>query len=416
MMQFPLMFRIRQSLVKSPLADPAETLDACLEAAGALEGLGGKRVALAVGSRSIDSIALLVTALIQRLRSAGANPLVVPAMGSHGGGTAEGQAAILAGLGITPTSVGAPIDASAETVFMGTTPGGADAYTARAALDSDGIIVINRIAPHTGYSGRVQSGVVKMLAIGLGKVDGARALHEHGFSAGHLLGEVADLVILKAPPVTAIALVEDGAKQLSSIDCLRGQNIRAAEPALLARACAMWPAIPARRADLLIVEEMGKDISGIGMDPLVTGRGKDFPPGETPPFHADRLVVLRLTPASGGNATGIGHADITTQALVDDYDRAVTYRNVLTSGALYRARIPVVAPDDRQAIEMALSSLGRVRPEEARVVRISNTRALEELEVSEAVRPELEEREDVSVVSDARELSFGRGGNLIQRL
>jgi len=409
MTEFPRMFTIRQKLASRALGDPAAVLDEGLDTV-AIEGLfPGPKIAIAVGSRNANGTALLVSRLVERLLGAGAEPFIIPAMGSHGGATPAGQTAVLARLGITPETVGAPIDPSMETVALGITPGGAEAFTAISALSSDGIVLVNRVAPHTGYSGSVQSGVVKMLAIGLGKADGARALHKHGFGAGHLIGELADLILAKVPPVLAVALVEDGRKELSSLSVLPGEKMRQAEPAILRQAAAMWPSIPVGHAHLLIVDEMGKDISGIGMDPLVTGRGKGFLAGDSPLFHADRLVVLRLTEASGGNATGIGHADITTQAFVDATDRAVTYKNVLTSGALHRARIPLVATTDREAVEMALSSLGMQKTDQAEVVRIRNTRELEEIEVSTSLLASLERREGIAVESGPYELL--RDGN-----
>jgi hypothetical protein len=249
--------------------------------------------------------------------------------------------------------------------------------------------------------------------VGMGKAEGARSLHRHGFEAGHLIGELAALILEKAPPVLAVALIEDGHKELSRLEVLSGVEIITREPQLLDEATSMLPRIPTDSADLLVVEEMGKDISGIGMDPLVTGRGKDLPPGQSPPFSAKRLVVLRLTHGSGGNATGIGHADITTRALVDATDVGVTYRNVLTSGALHRARLPLVAGSDREALEMALSSLGHTLTEEADVVWIRNTRELGELEVSGSLLEGLEGRRGISVESVARDIQFDEEGNVV---
>jgi hypothetical protein len=401
-----MMFTIRQELASHALPDPVAALDEGLDALAFEERFPGQRIAIAVGSRDADGTAPLVKRLVERLGGAGLEPFIIPSMGSHGGATPEGQTAVLARLGITPGTVGAPVDPSMETMALGATPGGAEAFTAMSAMASDGIVLVNRVAPHTGYAGRVQSGVVKMLAVGLGKADGARALHKHGFGAGHLIGELADLILTRVPPVIAVALAEDGHKKLSSLSVLPGEKMREAEPDILRQAASMWPSIPVGHADLLIVDEIGKDVSGIGMDPLVTGRGKGFLDGDMPSFQAERVVVLRLTGASGGNATGIGHADITTQAFVDATDRAVTYKNVLTSGALHRARIPLVAATDREAVEMALSSLGLASTGRARVVRIRNTRQLEEIEVSESLLESLEKREGIAVQSGPHAL-FG---------
>lgn len=412
-MKFPFMSKISQELARRPLQDIEAELDVSLDIDrfGAL--LAGPRIALAVGSRHIDGIAPLVSSVIGRLRSSGLDPFILPAMGSHGGATAQGQEALLESIGITPEAMGAVIEPSMETVRLGTTDGGVEVFSARAAMEADGIVLFNRVGLHTGFSGPTQSGVVKMLVVGLGKADGAKALHQHGFGAGHLIAEAAELVLQKAPPVVALAALEDGTRKLSELRVMAGVEIIREEPSLLERAIDMWPHIPVPEADLLIVEEIGKDISGIGMDPHVTGRGKDLAQGAAPPFAAKRLVVLRLTRASAGNATGIGHADITTQAFVDAIDNVVTYRNVITSGALHRARVPIVAATDREAVEMALSSLSGLDPERARVLRIKNTRHLEEFEASSELLPVLARAGSVRVESEGKRLSFRGNGDLV---
>jgi hypothetical protein len=411
-MEFPMMVKVHQELVSYCLDDPVRELADGIAGIGPRQHFRGPRVAVAVGSRHIDGIASVVRGAVGILRESGCEPFILPAMGSHGGGTESGQAKVLETLGITEEAVGAPLRTSMETVKVGTGPGGADVFASRECLEADGIVAINRVGLHTGFTGTVQSGLVKMLAVGLGKVEGAKAIHERGFGAGHLIGEAADIFLAAAPPVIGIALVEDGTKKVCELEVLRGEEIRAREPVLLETAASMWPRIPVREADLLIVDEIGKDISGIGMDPLVTGRGKEMPAGLKQWFHAERIVVLRLTEASGGNATGIGHADITTQAFHDAMDRVVTYKNVLTSGALHRARMPLVADTDRDAVEMALVSLGGLSPEKARVVRIKNTRELADLEVSEALVPLLEGEGAMSVEHGSSRLSFGSDGRI----
>jgi len=402
---------IRQQLASSPLPDGERALTEGVAGAGLGLFPPGGRIGIAVGSRNIDRIADLATSLVRELCGLGFEPFIIPAMGSHGGATEQGQLDVLARLGVTEESVGAPIEPSIEVAPLGRTPGGAEAFTARAALEADGLVVINRVAPHTGFSGPVQSGVVKMIAVGLGKAEGARALHLNGFGAGHLIREIATEALEALPPVVAVVLVEDGEKKLSLLEVMPAEEALEREPRLLGHAVSMWPRIPVARVDLLIVDEMGKDISGTGMDPLVTGRGKAFSEAES--FHAERLVVLRLTEASGGNATGIGHADITTRRLADAVDRAVTYKNVLTSGALYRARIPIVADTDREAVEMAIASLGKVKPETLRVAHIKSTRELGEFEVSAVLLAVLRGREGVFVEAADRPLFFDEDGAIV---
>ncbi len=412
-MEFPRLVTVRQTLHSDPLADPAGRVDSGLEALDLPGELpSGSRVAVAVGSRNIDGLDAVVSRLIERLFEAGCSPFVVPAMGSHGGATAGGQVAVLRSLGVDWQRLGAPIVSSMQAVMLGTTPGGVEAYIDRNALESDAIIVVNRVAPHTGYSGDVQSGVVKMLAVGLGKDVGAAALHKHGFASGHLIGEVADLVIEKAPVLAAVALVEDGTKKISRVEVLHRGDMRACEPGLLGLARSMWPRIPVKSADVLIVDEIGKDISGTGMDPLVTGRGKNLPPGESHVFTTTCLVALSLTPGSGGNATGVGHADIISTRLFEGIDHEVTRRNVMTSGALERARIPLVAGSDREALRMALERVEGGAAATPGIVRIRNTRNLEEIQVSTTLLPEAMGVEGMTVGPE-RELAFDRDGKII---
>ena len=412
-MRFPRMVRVRQQLASESLEDLPAALEQALGEAG-FERLfaPGQSVAVGVGSRNINRLVELVAGLVGKLKGSGCTPFIVPAMGSHGGATAEGQVRVLAGLGVTGESVGAPVISSMDTVSLGVTHGGTEVFMDRVAMESDAIILANRVAPHTGYSGSVQSGLCKMLAVGLGKRDGAVSLHRHGFGAAHLIGEMADLVLEKVPVVMGVALIEDGEKRLSRIEALAPEEIRIREPELLQAAISLYPRIPLESADLLIVDEIGKDISGIGMDPLVTGRGKDTDPEEDATFSAGRIVALKLTEGSGGNATGIGHADVTTRRLVDSINREVTRQNVQTSGALDRARIPRVAGSDMEAVEMALESLEESSPDTVRVVRIKNTRELAELQVSSALVLELKGREGVEA-GEERDMEFDSDGSIL---
>jgi hypothetical protein len=412
-MRFPRMLTVRQELCRRPLMDPRSAVDGALkdeDLATLLPRRG--RVAVAVGSRGIDGLVEVLSQLVQTLKAHRYEPFVVPAMGSHGGSTAKGQAQLLRGLGVSPESLGAPLDASMETVSLGTSEHGAEVFMARSAAQSDGVVVVNKVAPHTGYSGPIQSGAVKMIAVGLGKTEGARSLHQHGFKAAHLIGDMAARAIEGAPVVGALALLEDGAGELSHLEVMKRQDILLREPELLQRALLMWPRIPVASAHILIVDEMGKDYSGIGMDPMVTGRGKEFSPGEKPEFTAARLVALRLSPGSGGNATGVGHADIITEKLFNQIDFPVTYRNVSTSGALYRAQVPAVSASDREAISSAMEGLGGISTRDLKVVRIRNTRRLAEMQVSAALAEELRGMEGIKLGPEEREMWFDSSGNL----
>lgn len=411
-MGFPPLWHVRQKLKSNPLEDPSGALDAGLSRAGFDELCAGKRrVAVGVGSRKIDGLQGLVSSVVARLRKAGCEPFVVPAMGSHGGARPEGQLEVLRALGITEESISAPIDASMETVLLGRC-GGADVYTSRTAFTADAIVILNRVSPHTLYSGEVQSGLLKMLVVGLGKREGARSLHGLGDEGGRLIAGMANVVLEKTMVMLGIAVVEDGRKRISRLEVMMPDEIGPKEPFLLGEAISLYPRIPLERADILIVDEMGKDISGIGMDPLVTGRGKETA-GENSRFRADRLVVLRLSGASGGNATGIGHADVTTEGLVGAIDREVTYRNVMTTGLLHRARVPLVARTEMDAVSIALESLGGVPVQEVRLVRIANTGKLEGFEVSGPVAEELRSMQDIEVGDTPRDMEFDDAGNML---
>ena len=400
-MDLPKMIRVRVELESRALEDPAIHLSRALEESAAWGSAAPRaRVVITAGSRGIDRIPEIIGELVSSAKAANLSPVLVPAMGSHGGASPEGQLSVLRSLGITTESCGAPIEASMETVRLGVTASGVEVFMARAAVEADMVVAVNRVALHTGYSGPVQSGLLKMLAVGLGKEDGARSLHAHGFGAGSLIAEMAQVAMEKAPVSFGVALLEDANKKLSHVEVIDTRSIASREPELLDMARSMSAGLPVSRADVLIVDEMGKEISGVGMDPHVTGRGKDLPPGESPRFVATRLVVLSLSESSGGNATGVGHADVTTM------------RNVRTSGALHRARLPIAAAGDREAIEMALRGAGSPMPEEARVVRIKNTARLDEIWVSGAVARELEGAAGIFLFEEAP-FSFDDEGNIV---
>lgn len=410
-MEFPRMVDIIQEIETSPLPDPVDEIRRGLERdvfSGFLTP--GQRVAIAVGSRNITGLEKIVSFIAGWVKESGASPCVVPAMGSHGGAAAEGQALVLESLGITGEKTGAQVVSLPDVECLGETPGGAVVYVDRFALEADALVLVNRVAPHTGYSGPVQSGLQKMIAAGLGKWEGARSLHRHGFESAHLISEMADLALARLPKVMGVALVEDGRKEISDVEVLLGEEIREREPELLARAIDNFPCIPVEDADILIVDEIGKDISGAGMDPMVTGRGKLFAEGEAPRFSTRRIVVLGLSPGSLGNANGIGHADITTESLFRSTDWEVTYRNAVTSGQLYRVKIPIIAQNARMAVTLAMESLGGVEPRDARLVRIRNTRELHSMQISTAIERELEPNPMISVLPGGRELSFDSSG------
>lgn len=354
----------------------------------------GVRIALGVGSRGIANLAEVVTACVATLRAAGARPFIVPAMGSHGGATGSGQEHILRELGITQQTVGAPVTASMETVRVGSPEPGLDAFMDRHAWDADAILVINRVKSHTSFTGAIESGLAKMLAIGLGKQRGAEELHQLGpMHVERRIRSVARYLVDTLPVLGGLALVEDSAKNLRVVRYVAPADIaEAGEAALLSQAKQLEARLPISPIDVLIVDAIGKDRSGTGMDTNVIGRRMIR--GSAEPAHPliTNIVALSLTAGSGGNAVGLGLADFVPQRLMADVDLTATYANTLTAGlqGVQRAQIPITLATDRDAVAAAILTAGTADPSQARVVRIRDTLRLDELMVS---RPLLDECE-----------------------
>lgn len=387
---------VEQRLDAAParLADvPAAIRQALCGLQAELAALRGRRVCVAVGSRGIDRLAEVVRAVVGALVDSGARPFVTPAMGSHGGATAEGQRAVLARLGIEPLTVGCPIEATMEVVRLGevdvggqTVPVHVDALAHAAAA----VVPINRIKSHTGFVGRVESGLTKLLAIGLGNQPGASAIHACGYAAfPEVLPAVAaaKLAALRVP--FAVALLENPAGAITRLEAVAGADVAAREPALLNEARQGMARLPFESLDVLVLDEIGKDISGVGLDPNVTGRDHT---GRTRGRGPDiqRIVVRGLTAATAGHAAGIGTADIALARAVSAIDPAKTWINSLTARTPENARVPIAAADDRQALTMALlSCVGLRDSRRARLVRARSTKHLARLWVSEALLEDL---------------------------
>lgn len=372
----------------------------------------GARIAIAVGSRGIDNLPLLVKTLTDYVASRGAHPFIVPAMGSHGGATAEGQTEILRGYGISEQTIGAPIRASMEVVELPRGDLAFPIFMDRKVYESDGAILINRIKPHTDFHGRYESGLMKMALIGLGKVEGARAVHDFGvYGLRELIGRGAAGVLASGKIIAGVGLVENAFHQTTHVEVLLGDTIAGEEPRLLDRARRAMPRLPTTTVDVLVVDRMGKDISGVGIDPNITGRIGVA--GESDPAApcVTAMMVCDLTDRTHGNAIGIGLADVVTRRLFAKIDYAATYGNVITSSFLERGKIPVVADTDRDAFAMALRSCGYLPPGRERIVRIKDTLHLDEVYVSKAILDEVESRDDVEVLGQPLQL-FDAEGNL----
>lgn len=376
----------------------------------------GARIAVAAGSRGIVAIDRIVKAVISSLREMGADPFIVPAMGSHGGATAEGQARVLASYGITGETMGAPVVPSLEVIELPAAWHGGKidnkVFIGRAAWEADGIVLVNRIKPHTDFHGRCESGLVKMAVIGLGKQ--AAAVELHSFGAAGLRDRIPQsfAVIAETGKILfGLAIVENAYDETAHIEAIPGRRILGREPELLAMARANMPCLPVEDIDVLIVDSMGKEISGVGMDPNIIGRiriqGQDEP--ASPRIKA--ISVSSLTPRSYGNAIGIGLADVITKRLYDAIDFNAMYVNARASRFLERVKVPLVADSDADAFGAALGTCGRPSAAgQERIVRIRDTLHLSEVQVSEAVYNEI--KNDVELVKQADEI-FDEKGNLI---
>ena len=406
--RFPQTFRVRQQLSGPRVEDIEAVVAAELTRVGLQEKVQpGQTVAITAGSRGIAQIARILAAIVRHLKRLDARPLIVPAMGSHGGATAEGQQRLLESYGITEGNCGCPIRSSMETVVLGQAPQGFDIHFDRQAHQADHVLVCGRVKPHTGLSGQVQSGLLKMLLIGLGKHAGALNYHwaaeDHGFdSIGH---SVVEVVIQRGKVVAGLAIVENARDEPAMIEAVAPRDFVARDHQLLQLAEQLMPRLPFDRADVLIIDEIGKDISGTGMDTNVVGRKFNdhrAVEGEVP--RIKRILIRSLTPATQGNALGIGMCEFCLERVIDQMDRDKTAVNGLTSLHVSGAMIPLSYPQDRDMLAAALSTIGLTRPEDARLMWIRNTLQVSELECSAAYLDQARDRTDLTVLTGLRPL------------
>jgi hypothetical protein len=371
----------------------------------------GMRIAVTCGSRGVANIALIIRSVVDFVKSRGGVPYAVPAMGSHGGATDEGQRALMESYGMTEEYLGCPIHSSMETKPVGTTEEGHTVRIDRFAAESDGIIVVGRVKPHTSFRGPYESGLMKMMAIGLGKQQGAETCHEAGFGEMARMVPMFGNVILKnAPVICGLALLENAYEQTREIVAVPAGEIPAREPALLEKAKRWMARIYLSPIDLLIVDKIGKDISGDGMDPNITGAFAS-PYGDGG-ISAQRIAVLDLTDNTHGSAYGIGMAHTTTRRLFDKMDFEMTYPNAITCTVLEGARIPMVMASDKEAIQVALKSCTGNDKRNPRVIRIHTTLELDRIEISEALLPEARRHPDMELEGEPFPLPFNAAGNL----
>lgn len=372
----------------------------------------GMSVAVGVGSRGVARLAEIVRAAITELQRRGARPYIVPAMGSHGGATPEGQLEVLRGYGVTPEALDVPFDASMETVPLGTTATGMPMHWSRAALRADAVFPINRVKPHTDFHGEVESGLSKMLAIGFGKQKGAATVHLRGFDTFHeVVPEAARLVFEKVTVLGGIATVENALEDVAHLEVVPGDEIARREPELVRMSRSLLGRIPFENLDVLVVDYLGKDVSGMGMDPNVTGRYAVRHLAD--PRNPKKLAVLRLTERTHGNACGLGVADVTTRAVVESVDYQKYWTNVVASTELTNGKTPIWVPDDRSAIALAIATCPRVDRSAPRLVRIESTLHLQQMWVAEALwQSDGRRNPALHAAGDAVEMAFSPEGNL----
>jgi len=411
----PQMLRVRQSFTADEVLDVDAAVAGQFGALG-LPDLTGKSVAVAVGSRGIRSQPPVVKALVETLKRAGALPFIVPAMGSHGGGTPEGQKKIVEDYGMGEADLGIPVRSSLEVVKLGTiddgSAGGMAVYCDKIAFEADFIVPVNRVKPHTSFRGPVESGLCKMCVIGLGKHTGAVEAHARGMDRfGELLPPAAEAFLAATRVLFAVAIVENGYEKLAHVELVPPATLVERDIALQARAKELIPRLLFDKIDVLIVDQIGKDISGAGMDPNVTGRNagrnRDF---GGPTIH--RIVVRDLTPGTKGNATGMGAADLTTQRMVQKIDWTKTYVNLVTAGSPGGAALPLVTDTDHDALCIAMRSCPMATAETVRAVRIENTLDLGEIWVSTAMAADVAAHPQMEALSEPFALTFDDAGTL----
>ncbi|NEU31402.1 DUF2088 domain-containing protein [bacterium LRH843] len=413
------MYEVVQKFQNNKIHNIKEHIDAALRNNAEVTALSkGAEIAITAGSRGISNIPEILSEIVSVLKDLGHNPFLVPAMGSHGGSTAEGQIEVLQHLGITEETIGAEIRSSMEVELITHTKSGVPVYMDKHAYHADGIIIVNRIKAHTAFRGKVESGLSKMITIGLGKKMGASFVHSNGaLKMAENIADVSESALKHSPILMGIAIVENGYDETAEIVGVTKDEWFKTEGELLERSKKMMPRLPLDNIDLLIVEEMGKIFSGTGMDPNIIGRWRieGVPEPKTPNIH--RIAVLDLAERSFGNAQGVGLADFTTQRLVDRIDRKATYTNAITSTYLQRAMLPFIYDSERTALEAAIGSLGpSIDPKKAKIIQIPNTLHLDTLLVSKPVLEEMQELGVEFTTKSTSLLAFNENNELTNRL
>lgn len=411
----PRVVKVKQRFDRPKVEDPAAELTRLLREKNVARLVRkGMSIAVTVGSRGIANQPLMVKTLIRELKAAGAEPFIIPAMGSHGGATAAGQRSMLEGMGFTEEAMGAPIRATMDTVVIGTSSTGIPVNIDRYAAEADGIIIINRIKPHVAFRGPYESGLMKMCTIGLGKQKGADVCHELGFGTMAVnIPSIGKVVLESGRILFAVGSLENAYHETARIVVLSPQEVITEEPALQEEAKRLSPKIHFDKLDVLIIDEIGKDISGTGFDTNMVGRYHTPYCSGGP--EISKVAVLDITDVSHGNGNGLGILDFTTRRAYDKFDFENTYPNALTSTVPMSVKLPMVLKNDKQAIQAAIKTCNILDKKAVRFARIKNTVAVSEIEISENLIEEARANPYLEVGADPRpaELPFDEKGNLL---
>ncbi|MFZ7103841.1 MAG: lactate racemase domain-containing protein [Peptococcaceae bacterium] len=412
-MNLPIFYSIQQLFENNEIRDVVAELDNGLEEIRFRDMFVlGEKIAITVGSRGIDNLDIIIKNLVCKLQEIGVSPFIVPSMGSHGGATAEGQVEVLKSLGISQEKIGVPIISNMEVVELGKTSSGVMVYMDKNALNADGVIVVNRVKPHTRFKARNESGLMKMISVGLGKHKGCIEIHNHGIYPA--IVEAARLALEKAPIRLGIGLVENAYDRTAKLRVVPRENLEVVDAELLEDAKKMMPSLPMDDIDLIVVKEMGKDISGTGMDVNVLGRVTSPYLNEIDKPRIKRIVAMDITSNSHGNALGMGLADVVSRRLANKIDFNATYANVVSAGVLDRGKMPVVMESDQEVIQVALQSIERLNLEKARIVFVRNTLELGHLTVSESIYKEVVGLPNIKYNDEPFKIELDEQGNLTE--
>jgi len=408
----PKFYKIRQKFDNNCITDIPAEITSTLSRPGTLDMIkSGQNISIAVGSRGISNLAEIVRCVVDNVKSKNASPFIITSMGSHGGATSEGQKQLLADYGVTETAMGCPVISSMETICLGRNEYGVDAFYDKSAYDSDGVILINRVKPHTDYRGRFESGLMKHMVIGLGNQSGAEACHSRSMKNMAVNIETLGKILLdKANVIFGLAIVENAYDKTMVLEAIPRDNIWDEDPALLDKARVNMPSILLSPIDVLIVDEIGKNISGNGMDPNITGRFSS--PNMSGGAEAQRCIVLDITDQSHGNGLGIGVADFSVTRAYEKYDFDMTYPNVITNINTMTGKLPVIVANDLQAIRIAIKTCNMIDFDNPKIIRLKNTLHMEYMYMSEGLLELANDNNNIDVLKGPFDFSFDNEGNI----